>query len=77
MAASTRDQPGINLALARPGAAAGYVDRPPGAVLDPAVRQRQLSAAVRAPAPQPDQDADELTPGVRRPARSPPRTAAT
>jgi hypothetical protein len=36
------------------------------AVLDPAVQQRLLSAAVRAPAAQPEHDPDELTLGSPR-----------
>jgi DNA-binding NarL/FixJ family response regulator len=52
----TKDATRAEIGRAVLAAAAGQ------AVLDPAVQQRLLSAAVRAPAAQPDQDPDELTP---------------
>jgi DNA-binding NarL/FixJ family response regulator len=52
----TKDATRAEIGRAVLAAAAGQ------AVLDPAVQQRLLSAAVRAPASQPDQDPDELTP---------------
>ncbi len=52
----TKDATRAEIGRAVLAAAAGQ------AVLDPAVQQRLLSAAVRAPAPQPDHDPDELTP---------------
>jgi DNA-binding NarL/FixJ family response regulator len=52
----TKDATRAEIGRAVLAAAAGQ------AVLDPAVQQRLLSAAVRAPAAQPDHDLDELTP---------------
>jgi len=52
----TKDATRAEIGRAVLAAAAGQ------AVLDPAVQQRLLSAAVRAPAAQPDHDPDELTP---------------
>jgi DNA-binding NarL/FixJ family response regulator len=52
----TKDATRAEIGRAVLAAAAGQ------AVLDPAVQQRLLSAAVRAPASQPDHDPDELTP---------------
>ena len=52
----TKDATRAEIGRAVLAAAAGQ------AVLDPAVQQRLLSAAVRAPATQPDHDPDELTP---------------
>jgi DNA-binding NarL/FixJ family response regulator len=52
----TKDATRAEIGRAVLAAAAGQ------AVLDPAVQQRLLSAAVRAPAAQPDHDQDELTP---------------
>jgi DNA-binding NarL/FixJ family response regulator len=52
----TKDATRAEIGRAVRAAAAGQ------AVLDPAVQQRLLSAAVRAPAAQPDHDPDELTP---------------
>jgi DNA-binding NarL/FixJ family response regulator len=52
----TKDATRAEIGRAVQAAAAGQ------AVLDPAVQQRLLSAAVRAPAAQPDHDPDELTP---------------
>jgi DNA-binding NarL/FixJ family response regulator len=52
----TKDATRAEIGRAVLAAAAGQ------AVLDPAVLQRLLSAAVRAPAAQPDHDPDELTP---------------
>jgi DNA-binding NarL/FixJ family response regulator len=52
----TKDATRAEIGRAVLAAAAGQ------AVLDPAVQQRLLSAAVRAPAVQPDHDPDELTP---------------
>jgi DNA-binding NarL/FixJ family response regulator len=52
----TKDATRAEIGRAVLAAAAGQ------AVLDPAVQQRLLSAAVRAPAAQPEHDADELTP---------------
>jgi DNA-binding NarL/FixJ family response regulator len=52
----TKDATRAEIGRAVLAAAAGQ------AVLDPEVQQRLLSAAVRAPAAQPDQDPDELTP---------------
>jgi DNA-binding NarL/FixJ family response regulator len=52
----TKDASRAEIGRAVLAAAAGQ------AVLDPAVQQRLLSAAVRAPATQPDHDPDELTP---------------
>ena len=52
----TKDATRAEIGRAVLAAAAGQ------AVLDPAVQQRLLSAAVRAPAAEPDHDPDELTP---------------
>jgi DNA-binding NarL/FixJ family response regulator len=52
----TKDATRAEIGRAVLAAAAGQ------AVLDPAVQQRLLSAAIRAPAAQPDYDPDELTP---------------
>jgi DNA-binding NarL/FixJ family response regulator len=52
----TKDATRAEIGRAVMAAAAGQ------AVLDPAVQQRLLSAAVRAPAAQPEHDPDELTP---------------
>jgi DNA-binding NarL/FixJ family response regulator len=52
----TKDATRAEIGRAVLAAAAGQ------AVLDPAVQKRLLSAAVRAPAAQPDHDPDELTP---------------